>query len=60
MSPSIVVFLDWRNIFHVHVGESRITLGNDMIQWGDDTLDCLVYFTSIKVSQVESNYTMKE
>ena len=56
----ILVFLDWKKIFHVHVDASLIALGVILVQLGEGGIDHRIVFASIKLSSAERNYTTIE
>ena len=56
----ILVFLDWKNEFHVHVDASSIAMGTMLIQVNEGELDHLIAFSSRKMSKAEKNYLMTE
>ena len=56
----ILVFLDWKKTFHVHVYASSIALGIILAQPGEGGIDHPIAFASRKLSSVESNYTTIE
>ena len=60
VTTSILVFLDWKFPFHVHVYASSITLGIILAQAGEGGLDHHIAFTSKKLSSIECNYTTIE
>jgi tripartite-type tricarboxylate transporter receptor subunit TctC len=60
VTTPILVFLDWSNLFHVHVDASSIVLGAVLAQWSEGNIDHLVYFVGHKLSDVENNYTTTE
>jgi hypothetical protein len=47
----IIVFLDWKKTFHVHVDASTIALGPIMAQLGAGDLDHPIAFASRKLSE---------
>ena len=56
----ILVFLDWKKEFHVHVDTSCIALGAVLTQVSEGELDHPIAFTSRKLLKNENNYlTMK-
>ena len=59
-SASILVFLDWKKEFHVHVDASSNVLGVVLTQLGEGDIDHLIAFASRKLSAVEKNYTTTE
>ena len=60
VTTSILVFLDWKLPFHVHVDASSIALGVILAQLGEGGLDHPIAFERRKLSSVECNYTMTE
>jgi hypothetical protein len=56
----ILVFPDWKKIFHVHVDASSIVLGIILAQLGEGGIDHPIAFASRKLSSVERNYTTTE
>jgi hypothetical protein len=60
VTTSILVFLDWYKIFHVHVYASSIMLGEIILQPGEGNIYHLVYFDSCKLFYAEKNYTTTE
>ena len=60
VTVSILVFLDWKKEFHVHVDASCIVLGAMLTQAGEGELDHLITFASKKLSKVENNYSTTE
>ena len=59
VTTPILVFLDWKLPFHVHVDASSIALGVILAQPGEG-LDHPIAFASKKLSLVECNYTTTE
>ena len=57
VTTPILVFLDWKKIFHVHVDASSIALGVILAQPGEGNIDHPIAFASRKLSSVERNYT---
>lgn len=53
----ILVFLDWKKEFHVHVDVSCIALGTILTQAGEGDLDHPIVFSSRVLSKVEKNYS---
>jgi len=53
----ILVFLDWKKEFHVHVDVSCIALGVVLTQAGEGELNHLIAFVSRKFSKAEKNYS---
>ena len=60
VSAPILVFLDWKKPFHVHVDASSIALGIILAQPGEGGIDHPIAFASRKLSSVERNYTTIE
>ena len=56
----ILVFLDWRKEFHVHVDASSITLGIVLTQPGEGAINHPIAFFRRKFSTAEKNYTRAE
>ena len=56
----ILVFPDWKKIFHVHVDASSIALGIILAQPSEGGIDHPISFASRKLSSVERNYTTTE
>ena len=56
----ILVFLDWKKEFHVHVDASCIVLGDILIQAYEGELDHSLAFASGNLSKVERNYSARE
>ena len=56
----ILVFPDWKKIFHVHVDASSIALGVILAQPGEGGIDHPIAFASRKLSSIERNYTTTE
>jgi hypothetical protein len=56
----ILIFPNWENEFHIHVGASGIYLGAILAQTWDRVVGHPIYFARRKLSQAERNYTMKE
>ena len=59
VTTSILVFLDWKLPFHVHVDASSIALGVILAQ-PREGLDHRIAFASRKLSSIERNYTTTE
>lgn len=57
---SILVFLNWKNKFHVHVDVSCIALGFVLTQAGEGKLDHPIAFANRKLSKVEKKYSTTE
>jgi len=53
----ILVFLDWKKEFHVHVDTSCIALGVVLTQDGGEGLDHPIMFASHILSKAEKNYS---
>jgi uncharacterized membrane protein len=60
VTMSILVFLDWKKTFHVHVDASLIALGVILAQPGEGGIDHPIAFASKKPSSAERNYTTTE
>jgi len=60
VTVSILVFPDWKKIFHVHVDASSIALGVILAQPSEGGIDHPIAFVSRKLSSVERNYTTIE
>ena len=60
VTAPILVFLDWKRPFHVHVDASSITLGIILVQPGEVAIDHPIAFASRKLSSAERNYTTTE
>jgi len=56
----ILLFLDWKKIFHVHVDASSIALGIILAQPGEGGINHPIAFASRKLSLAEKNYTTTE
>jgi hypothetical protein len=54
---SILIFLDWKKEFHVHVDASSVALGVILAQLEEGDLDHPIAFASKKSSTMERNYT---
>jgi len=54
----LLVFLDWKKEFHVHVDASCIVLGVILTEASEGELDHPVAFASRKLSKAEKNYLM--
>jgi len=52
----ILVFLDWKKEFHVHVDASCIALGAVLTHVGEGEMDHPIAFSSRKLSKAEKNY----
>ena len=59
-STPILVFLDWKKEFHVHVATSSIALGVVLVQPGEGDMDHPIAFDSKKLSFAEKNYMTTE
>ena len=57
VTAPILVFLDWKFPFHVHVDASSIALGVILAQPGEGGLDHPIAFASRKLSPADRNYT---
>jgi hypothetical protein len=57
MTMSILIFLDWKKEFHVHVDVSSIALGAVLSHTGERDIDHPIYFARRKLSIAENNYT---
>ena len=62
MTVPILVFPDWKKIFHVHVhvDASSIALGVILAQPGEGGFDHPIAFANKKLSSAEINYTTTE
>jgi hypothetical protein len=60
LTVPILVFLDWRREFHVHVNASYIALGVVLAQPGEGEIDHPLSFSSRNLSTNEINYTTTE
>ena len=58
VTAPILVFLDWKKEFHVHVDSSCIVLGAVLTQSGEGEMDHPIAFASRKLSKSEKNYSM--
>ena len=56
----ILVFLDWKKEFHVHVDASCIMLGVVLTHVDEGDLDHPIVFTGRKLSKAEKNYSIIE
>jgi hypothetical protein len=56
----ILVFLDWRKEFHIHVDASSISLGVVLAQLVTRDIDHPLAFANRKLSTTEINYTTTE
>ena len=59
VSATILVYLDWNKMFHVHIDASGTALGAVLAQ-PRENMDHPVYYTSRKLSTEEKNYTTIE
>ena len=60
VTTPILVFLDWKNEFHVHVDASSIALGVVLEKPGEGSIDHPIIFTSRNLSTTEKNYSTKK
>eukprot|EP00253_Pinus_taeda_P024141 PITA_24141 len=60
VTVSILVFLDWKKDFHVHVDASCIALGAVLTQDGEEEMDHPIVFSRKKLSKDENNYLTTE
>ena len=60
VTVSILVFPDWKKIFHVHVDASSITLGVILAQPSEGGIDHPIAFANRKLSSARKNYTTTE
>ena len=60
VTAPILVFLDWKKIFHVHIDASSIALGIILAQPSEGGIDHPIAFASKKLSSTERNYTTTE
>jgi len=60
VTSPILVFLDWKREFHVHVDASCIALGVVLKQAGGGELDHPITFTRRRLSMAEKNYSTTE
>eukprot|EP00253_Pinus_taeda_P002887 PITA_02887 len=60
VTAPILIFLDWKKGFHVHVEVSCISLGVVLTQAGEGELDHPIAFASRKLSKAEKNYSTME
>ena len=60
VTAPILVFLDWKKPFHVHVHASSIALGIILAQPREGGIDHPIAFASRKLSLAERNYTTTE
>ena len=56
----ILVFLDWKKEFHLHVDASSVALGIVLKKLGEGALDHPIAFASKKLSTTKKKYTMIE
>ena len=56
ISKPILIFLDWKQIFHVHVDETFVALGTILAQPGEGDIDHPISFSSRKLFDIEKNY----
>jgi len=56
----ILVFLNWKKEFHVHVDSSCIALGSILTQDGEGELDHPITFACRKLFKAEKNYSTTE
>jgi hypothetical protein len=54
------VFLNWALEFHVHVDASGIALGAILMHPRKEKMEHPIYFTNMKFSKEEHNYTTTE
>ena len=57
VTAPILVFLDWKKIFHVHVDASLTTLGFILAQPSEGGINHPISFASKKLSSAGRNYT---
>ena len=60
MTTPILVFLDWKKEFHVHVDASYIVLGAVLSQSVEGEIDHPIAFMSRKLPKDEKNYSTTE
>ena len=60
VTTPILVFLDWKKEFHVHVDASCIALGAMLTQLGEGDIDHTIAFASRKLSKAEKKYSTIE
>eukprot|EP00253_Pinus_taeda_P005407 PITA_05407 len=60
VSALILVFLNWKKDFHVHVDASCIALGAVITHADEGELDNLIMFARRKLSKAEKNYSITE
>lgn len=58
VTTPILVFLNWKEEFHVHVDASCIVLGVVLTQDGGEGLDHPIVFASCRLSKEEKNYSI--
>ena len=58
VTTPILVFLDWKKEFHVHVDASCIALGVVLTQVDEGQMDHPIAFTSRKLSKSKKSYSM--
>ena len=56
ITTPIIVFLDWKKEFHVHIDASCIALGFVLTQPGEGDIDHLIVFASRKLSKEKKKY----
>ena len=56
----ILVFLEWKKEFHVHVDVSSFALDVVLAQLGEGSIEHPISFASRKLSTTDKNYTMAE
>ena len=57
ITTPILIFLDWKKEFHVHVDASWIRLGAVLTQAGEGEMDHPIAFISKNLSKAEKNYS---
>lgn len=57
VTAPILVFPEWKLLFHVHVDDSSIALGVILAQLGEGGLDHPIAFARRKLASTERNYT---
>lgn len=60
VTAPILVFLDWKKEFHVHVDASCIALGAVLTQPGEGDIGHPIAFVSRKLSKAKKNYSTTE
>lgn len=60
VTTPILVFLDWKKEFHVHIDASCIVLGAVLTQSSEGEMDHPIAFVSRKLSKAEKNYSTTE